>query len=164
MGGVQGNCVTGTPSTRIVKSAAENIYPAEVEGCIKQHAAVADCAIIGVPDPKWTQNVKAIVVLKKGESANEEDIVAHCRERIASYKKPKSVEFVDGPIAGPPGDDQVRTAEILADEGMEKGLARTGVAHFNGIARLDHRAGNEIVVDHGLDRLGPGLGGNVTFL
>jgi long-chain acyl-CoA synthetase len=83
------------PKTRIVKSAAENIYPAEVEGCIRQHPAVADCAIIGVPDPKWTQNVKAVVVLKKGESAGADDIIAHCREHIASYKKPKTVEFVD---------------------------------------------------------------------
>ena len=83
------------PKTRIVKSAAENIYPAEVEGCIKQHPAVADCAIIGVPDPKWTQSVKAIVVLKEGESASADDIVGHCRERIASYKKPRFVEFVD---------------------------------------------------------------------
>ena len=83
------------PKTRIVKSAAENIYPAEVEGCIKQHRAVADCAIIGVPDPRWTQNVKAIVVLKQGENASAEEIIEHCRTRIASYKKPKSVELVD---------------------------------------------------------------------
>src|SRR6266480_3060275 len=53
------------PKTRIVKSAAENIYPAEVEGCIQKHPAVKEAAIIGVPDPKWTQSVKAIVVLKE---------------------------------------------------------------------------------------------------
>ena len=83
------------PMTRIVKSAAENIYPAEVEGCLRSHPAVADAAIIGVPDPVWTQNVKAVVVLKDGGSASAEDIIEHCRERIASYKKPKTVEFVD---------------------------------------------------------------------
>ncbi|MEE9609420.1 MAG: AMP-binding protein [Myxococcota bacterium] len=83
------------PKTRIVKSAAENIYPAEVEGCIKQHPAVADCAVIGVPDPKWTQSVKAVVVLVEGGSATAEDIIEHCRAQIASYKKPKSVEFID---------------------------------------------------------------------
>jgi acyl-CoA synthetase (AMP-forming)/AMP-acid ligase II len=83
------------PKTRIVKSAAENIYPAEVEGCINKHPAVKESAIIGVPDPKWTQSVKAIVVLKDGESATAEDIIEHCRATIASYKKPKSVEFVD---------------------------------------------------------------------
>jgi acyl-CoA synthetase (AMP-forming)/AMP-acid ligase II len=83
------------PKTRMVKSAAENIYPAEVEACIKQHPAVADAAIIGVPDPTWTQSVKAIVVLKDGEAASAADIIEHCRANIASYKKPKSVEFVD---------------------------------------------------------------------
>jgi long-chain acyl-CoA synthetase len=83
------------PKTRIVKSAAENIYPAEVEACINRHPAVKESAIIGVPDPKWTQSVKAIVVLKDGETATAEGIVEYCRANIASYKKPKSVEFVD---------------------------------------------------------------------
>jgi long-chain acyl-CoA synthetase len=82
------------PKGRIVKSAAENVYPAEVESCLKQHPAVADAAIIGVPDPKWTQNVKAIIVLKPGQTATAEELIEHCRARIASYKKPKSVEFV----------------------------------------------------------------------
>lgn len=83
------------PKTRIIKSAAENIYPAEVEGCIRSHPAVADVAVIGVPDPVWTQSVKAIVVLRAGMTASAEEIIEHCRARIASYKKPRSVEFVD---------------------------------------------------------------------
>ena len=83
------------PKTRIVKSAAENIYPAEVEGCLQKHPAVKEAAIIGVPDPKWTQSVKAVVVLKDGETASEEEIIEYCRAHIASYKKPRSVEFVD---------------------------------------------------------------------
>ncbi len=83
------------PATRMIKSAAENIYPAEVEACLRQHPAIADAAVIGVPDPTWLQSVKAVVVLREGESADAEEIIAFCRERIASYKKPKSVEFVD---------------------------------------------------------------------
>ncbi len=83
------------PATRMIKSAAENIYPAEVEGCIAKHAAVAECAVIGVPDERWTQSVKAIVVLKQGGTATAEEIVEHCRARIASYKKPRTVEFVE---------------------------------------------------------------------
>jgi acyl-CoA synthetase (AMP-forming)/AMP-acid ligase II len=83
------------PRTRIVKSAAENIYPAEVEGCIQKHPAVKEAAIIGVPDPRWTQSVKAVVVLKEGQTATADEIIEHCRAHIASYKKPRSVEFVE---------------------------------------------------------------------
>jgi long-chain acyl-CoA synthetase len=83
------------PKTRIVKSAAENIYPTEVENAIARHPAVKEAAIIGVPDKTWTQSVKAIVALKDGESATAEDIIEHCRATIASYKKPRTVEFVD---------------------------------------------------------------------
>jgi long-chain acyl-CoA synthetase len=83
------------PATRMIKSAAENIYPVEVEGCLKQHPAIADAAVIGVPDPKWVQSVKGVVVLHDGMNASEEEIIDFCRERIASYKKPRSVEFVD---------------------------------------------------------------------
>jgi long-chain acyl-CoA synthetase len=83
------------PKTRLIKSAAENVYPVEVEACIARHPAVAACAVIGVPDPVWTQSVKAIVVLRPGALASAEEIVEHCRAHIASYKKPRSVEFVD---------------------------------------------------------------------
>jgi acyl-CoA synthetase (AMP-forming)/AMP-acid ligase II len=83
------------PKTRLIKSAAENIYPAEVEGCIQKHPAVREAAIIGVPDPKWDQSVKAIVALRDGRDTTAEDIIEHCRASIASYKKPRSVEFVE---------------------------------------------------------------------
>ncbi len=89
------------PKTRMIKSAAENIYPAEVEACIATHPSIAECAVIGVPDEVWTQSVKAIVVVRDGEAVTAEDIIGHCRERIASYKKPRTVEFVSGlPRAG----------------------------------------------------------------
>jgi long-chain acyl-CoA synthetase len=89
------------PKTRMIKSAAENIYPVEVENCIRQHPAVADCAVIGVPDERWTQSVKAIVVRRDGSQASADDIIEHCRAHIASYKKPRFVEFVDAlPRAG----------------------------------------------------------------
>jgi long-chain acyl-CoA synthetase len=83
------------PKTRLIKSAAENIYPAEVEGCLQRHPAVQEAAVIGVPDAKWDQSVKAIVVLKEGEWVSDEDLIEFCRSEIASYKKPRSVEFVD---------------------------------------------------------------------
>jgi long-chain acyl-CoA synthetase len=83
------------PKGQLIKSAAENIYPAEVEACIRQHPAVKDVGVIGAPDPVWVQSVKAIVVLKEGESATAADIVEHCRARIAAYKKPRHVVFVE---------------------------------------------------------------------
>ncbi len=86
------------PLTRIVKSAAENIYPAEVEGCLARHLGVKEAAIIGVPDPKWTQKVCAVVVRAEGpegDAVTKEILVEHCRSLIASYKKPSLVEFVD---------------------------------------------------------------------
>ena len=83
------------PKTRMLKSAAENIYPVEVENCLKEHPAVADCAVIGVPDDMWVQAVKAIVVLHDGAQADAGELIAFARARIASYKKPRYVEFTD---------------------------------------------------------------------
>jgi long-chain acyl-CoA synthetase len=83
------------PMTRLIKSAAENIYPVEVEAALKQHSAVKDCAVIGVPDATWGQSVKAIVVLAPGSAAGPEELIEHVRAKIASYKKPRTIEFVD---------------------------------------------------------------------
>jgi acyl-CoA synthetase (AMP-forming)/AMP-acid ligase II len=83
------------PATRMIKSAAENIYPAEVERAVAKHPSVAECAVIGVPDPQWTQSVKAIVVLEGGAGTTADEVIEHCRAHIASYKKPRSVEFVE---------------------------------------------------------------------
>ena len=83
------------PKTRLIKSAAENIYPAEVEGALQKHPAVQEAAVIGVPDKTWGQSVKAIVVLREGSDASEDELIEHCKALIASYKKPKAVEFTD---------------------------------------------------------------------
>jgi long-chain acyl-CoA synthetase len=83
------------PRLRMIKSANENIYPAEVERALKAHPAVADAAVIGVPDDRFGQSPKAIVVLAEGASATGEEIIEHVRGAIASYKKPRHVEFAD---------------------------------------------------------------------
>jgi long-chain acyl-CoA synthetase len=83
------------PKARMIKSAAENIYPAEVESCLTSHPAVREAAVIGVPDDVWAQSVKAIVAVREGMAVTPDELIAHCRERIASYKKPRTVEFVD---------------------------------------------------------------------
>ena len=87
--------------TRMIKSAAENVYPPEVELCLTAHPAVKAAAVIGVPDPKFTQSVKAVVVLDDEQRVTAEELIEHCRSRIASYKKPRSVEFIDEmPLVG----------------------------------------------------------------
>ena len=83
------------PKTTMIKSALENIYPAEVEACLRQHEGVADVCVIGVPDPTWAQNVKAIIVRKPGTDFPPESFIDQCRARMASYKKPKIIEFAD---------------------------------------------------------------------
>ena len=82
------------PCSRIIKSAAENIYPAEVEQALRQHPAVADAAVIGTPDATWGQRVLAVVAVVS-ERPTADALIEHCRGRIASYKKPSAVVFVD---------------------------------------------------------------------
>jgi len=87
----------------MIVSGGENIYPAEVENAIFGHPAVADAAVIGVPDDKWGEAVKAIVVLKPGTSADEAAIVEWARARIAGYKVPKTVDFAETLPRNPSG-------------------------------------------------------------
>ncbi|SEB24729.1 long-chain fatty acid--CoA ligase [Variovorax sp. YR216] len=79
----------------MIVSGGENVYSAEVENAIAQHPAVAMCAVIGVPHERWGEAVHAIVVSRPGAEVDEEAVRSHCRELIASYKCPKSVEFRD---------------------------------------------------------------------
>lgn len=79
----------------MIISGAENIYPAEVESAVYGHPAVAEVAVIGIPDEKWGEAVKAIVVPKPGTQPDAEDIIAFARTRIAGFKAPKSVDFIE---------------------------------------------------------------------
>ncbi len=76
-------------------SGGENVYPAEVENILHEHAAVADAAVLGVPDERWGEVGLAAVVLDDGATASEEELISHCRTRLARFKVPKSVHFVD---------------------------------------------------------------------
>src|SRR5689334_18904057 len=79
----------------MIVSGGENVYPAEVENAIMGCPGVADAAVIGVPDDKWGEAVKAIVVAAPGEAPDPTDIIAWARQRIAGFKAPKSVDFID---------------------------------------------------------------------
>ena len=82
----------------MIISGGENVYSTEVENAVYQHPAVAQCAVIGVPDDKWGERVHAIVVKKEGADCTAEDIMKHCRELIADFKCPRSVDFHAEPL------------------------------------------------------------------
>jgi fatty-acyl-CoA synthase len=80
----------------VIISGGENIYPAEVESVLHQHPAIAECTVIGVPDPRWGEVGRAVVTVNPGaETIGEQDVLAFLRDRLARYKIPKSVVFVD---------------------------------------------------------------------
>jgi long-chain acyl-CoA synthetase len=97
----------------MIISGGENVYPAEVENAIHGHPDVFDVAVIGVPSEKWGEEVKAIVQPKPGSRPDPQDVIRWARERVAAFKAPKSVEFID---AFP----RTATGKILRRELREK--------------------------------------------
>ncbi|MDH4265376.1 MAG: AMP-binding protein, partial [Deltaproteobacteria bacterium] len=87
----------------MIITGGENVYPKEVEDVLYRHPAVKEATVIGVPDPYWVERVHALVVLKDNAQAAEEDIISFCKEHIAHYKAPKSVEFVESLPKNPQG-------------------------------------------------------------
>lgn len=87
----------------MIISGGENIYSTQVEDAIYRHPAVLEAAVIGIPDAEWGEAVKAVVVLKPGTQATEAEIIQTAREHLASYQKPRSVDFVDALPKAPTG-------------------------------------------------------------
>jgi len=97
----------------MIISGGENIYAKEVEDVLSAHPAVANAVVIGVPDDKWGEAVKGLVIKKKGDEVTEKELIDFCKERLASFKKPRSIEFVqDFPKSG--------TGKILKSELRER--------------------------------------------
>ena len=108
----------------MVLPGGENVYPREVEEVLYEHPAVLEAAVIGAPDPKWGEKVVAVVCLREGASASEEELIAVCRERIASYKKPKHVVFIStlpknasGKVLKRELRDQIATGALALSDG-----------------------------------------------
>jgi fatty-acyl-CoA synthase len=76
-------------------SGGENVYPAEVENVIYHHPVVSEVAVIGVPHPKWQEVGRALIVVKEGQGLTEEEVIEFCQGKLARFKIPKSVVFVD---------------------------------------------------------------------
>lgn len=87
----------------MVISGGVNIYPAEIEAVLTAHPAVADVAVIGVPDEHWGESVKAIIALRPGMQTSADELTAFCGERLADYKRPRSIDFVDELPRSPAG-------------------------------------------------------------
>jgi fatty-acyl-CoA synthase len=104
----------------MIISGGENVYPAEVENAIYGHPAVADVAVVGVPDEKWGEAVKACVVLREGASVDANEIIGWARERIAGYKCPKSVDFIPALPRNPSGKILRRELRAPYWEGRER--------------------------------------------
>jgi len=97
----------------MIISGGENIYSREVEEVLYTHPAILEAAVVGVPDEKWGESVRAVVVLKEGATATEAEIIDFCKEYLAGYKKPKSVEFRDS--LPKTGSGKIKKAEIRED-------------------------------------------------
>jgi len=79
----------------MIVTGGENVYSGEVEAVIYTHPAVREVAVFGIPDPKWGEIVKAVVVLKPGKTLTAEELIAYCRRSLANFKVPRSIEFSD---------------------------------------------------------------------
>jgi fatty-acyl-CoA synthase len=87
----------------MVISGGENIYPREIEELLYRHPKIQDAAVVGIPDPLWGESVRAFIVLNNQETMKEEEVVEYCKAHLASYKKPKSVLFVQTLPRNPSG-------------------------------------------------------------
>jgi acyl-CoA synthetase (AMP-forming)/AMP-acid ligase II len=87
----------------MIISGGENIYPAEIEEVLYQNPKVLECAVIGVSDEEWGEAIKAVVVCKEGQEMTGEEVIEYCKQHLASYKKPKSVDFIDALPRNPAG-------------------------------------------------------------
>lgn len=104
----------------MIISGGYNVYPLEVEQVVLSHPAVQDCAVVGVPDPKWGEAIKAVIELKPGYSVTSEEIIALCKSRVGSIKAPKSIDFVETLPRSPAGKVMRKNVRQRYWEGQQR--------------------------------------------
>ena len=87
----------------MIITGGENVFPREIEEVLYTHPAVAEAAVIGIPDPVWVEKIHAVIALKEGASATEEEIMDFCKGKLSGFKRPKSVQFIDALPKNPQG-------------------------------------------------------------
>jgi acyl-CoA synthetase (AMP-forming)/AMP-acid ligase II len=106
------------PEKELIKPGGENVYPAEVEKVILEHPSVENVVVFGVPDPKWKEGIKAVCTLKSGQTVTKEALIQFVGERIARYKKPQYVQFIDRFPMNAGGEiDRVKTKARYGENG-----------------------------------------------
>ncbi|HME72078.1 MAG TPA: acyl-CoA synthetase [Myxococcota bacterium] len=103
-----------------INTGGEKVYPEEIEESLKQHPSVYDAAVVGLPDERWGEAVTALVELRAGAAPTQEELRAHVRERLAPYKAPKSVLFVDSIGRAPSGKVDYKALKARAREALER--------------------------------------------
>lgn len=107
----------------MIVSGGENIYSAEIENILSTHPSVAGVAVIGVPDARWGESVKAVVILRQGHASDEATLIAHCRDHLAGYKVPKSVDFVEAFPLVPSGKVSKKDLRAPYWDGQQRSVA-----------------------------------------
>jgi acyl-CoA synthetase (AMP-forming)/AMP-acid ligase II len=102
------------------------VYPAEVEAVLREHPAVADAGVIGLPDPTWGQTVAAVVAVREPEHMSKEDVEAFCAARLAKYKIPRQVWFMDALPRSPGGKLLRSTLREWAAQAAARGRTPAG--------------------------------------
>ncbi|HYB13250.1 MAG TPA: acyl-CoA synthetase, partial [Myxococcota bacterium] len=103
-----------------INTGGEKVYPEEIEEALKQHPSVYDAAVVGLPDERWGEAVTALVELRAGTAPTRDELRAHVRDRLAPYKAPKSVLFVDSIGRAPSGKVDYKALRERAREALER--------------------------------------------
>ena len=109
----EGYCYIVDRAKDMIISGGENVYSVQVEEAIAKNEAVLEVAVIGIPDDEWGESVKAFVVTKPGYDLSSEDIMDTAKSNLASYQKPKFVEFVKELPKAPTGNTQTKNSELI---------------------------------------------------